>query len=519
MTDARGTRAWQKFVELYLSIDRRVLGAFRIVYGLVLLHDLLRRAAVLDRFYTNDGVLSNHYVLYRPQQPFQFSLLDDFSTPSEAGVAFALIGLVYVLYTLGLFTRLAQPLALLALTSLNARNLFLENDGVTAAIALGIWTAFLPVGERLSLDALRAEAGFVRTSERVAWRARARVPAVSLAVLAVTLQLCAIYWLNATHQTGDTWRDGEALHYLLWQRRGTTELGAWLAGHEPAWFSPLAGTVLLALWWLVPLLALTPWSWSRLLSFFMALLLNAGLGLLLGLDPFPLVALALAVLRLPWPALAALRRLWPRRVGLRAARWRARTVSALQHGALPWLRLRRSLSPRRALLGPLHNGLVLLLLVISLLDLAAYLRAPERPVRPLWLRAATGYPRFFQRWSLLPSDVPRSDGMGLVDATTRGGRHVDPFTGLAPETEPFDTAALPGGSITADYLYQLHLEKNRPYWPELLRHLREWHEHDGRSTTDRIGRVELWWLTRDSPPPGSTATGPVKRELVFRERP
>ena len=36
-------RAWQKLTELYLSVDRRVLGLFRVGYGLVLLCDLARR--------------------------------------------------------------------------------------------------------------------------------------------------------------------------------------------------------------------------------------------------------------------------------------------------------------------------------------------------------------------------------------------------------------------------------------------------------------------------------------------
>ena len=113
-------RAWQKFTELYLSIDRRVLGAFRVGYGLVLLCDLARRAEVLTLYYSNDGVLSNHYVMFSPQDAFQFSLLDAFSTVSEVRVAFVLIALVYTLLTIGWHTRLAQVLSLIALTSLNA---------------------------------------------------------------------------------------------------------------------------------------------------------------------------------------------------------------------------------------------------------------------------------------------------------------------------------------------------------------------------------------------------------------
>jgi hypothetical protein len=513
-------RAWQKFVELYMSIDRRVLGAFRIGYGLVLVYDLLRRAAVLSLFYSNDGVLSNHYVLFRPQDEFQFSLLDNFSTPSEVRVAFVLIGLVYALYTLGLFTRLAQPLALICLTSLNSRNLFVEDGGVFTAIALGVWTLFLPVGERLSLDALRTEAGLATLHERVAWRTRSSVPAVSLSVLALSLQLCAIYWLNAAHKTGATWRDGEAVHYVLWQRRIVTDLGFWLAQHQPSWFSPAASYGTLAIEWLLPVFALAPWRWSRVLAFSLAVVLHGGIALTMTLGPFSYAMLALVSLRLPWPTLAALRQLWPRKMAWRWAGLRARLVQALRRGKCPWLRLKAGLLPRPALLGPLQNGVVLLLMVAALADLGAHNRSfPLHLARPRWLRSIVGYPRFFQSWDMFAPDAPRSDGAGVLDATTQRGRHVDPFTGREPSYDLLEGGPLPHGSIPADYLFQLHFEDNKTYRQELVRYLREWHEHEGRSDADRIVRFELWWLTRDSPPPGSNEAGPVRRELVFRDRP
>jgi hypothetical protein len=516
-----GTRAWQKFVELYMSIDRRVLGAFRIGYGLVLGYDLLRRAAVLELFYSNDGVLSNHYVLFRPQDEFQFSLLNAFSTPTEVRIAFLLIGLVYVLYTLGLFTRLAQPLALVCITSLNARNLFVEDGGVSTLIALGVWTLFLPVGERLSLDGLRIEAGFARLRERVQWRARASAPAVSLAVLALSLQIVAIYWLNAAHKTGATWRDGEAVHYVLWQRRVVTDLGFWIAQHEPGWFSPLASYGTLALEWSLPVLALSPFGvWPRVLAFVGAVALHGGIALTMTLGPFSYAMLALVSLRLPWPAFRVLGRLVPRRMGWRFGLWRARALRTLARGKPGLLRLRRSLIPRRPLLAPVATGLVSLLMVAALADMGARNRGFALHVpHPRWLQSVAGYPRFFQRWNMFAPDAPRSDGAGVIDAITRSGQHIDPFTGLAPNYDVLASGPLPHGSIPADYLFQLHFEASHAYRQELTRYLRQWHEQPGRENDDRIVRYELWWLTRDSPAPGSTEGGPVRREMIYRERP
>jgi hypothetical protein len=91
-----------------MSADRRVLGATRIGFGLVLIYDLVRRARVLDLLYTNEGVLSNHYLLFRPQDRPQLSLFMGFSSPGEMRFLFAALFLLYLLYTFGLFTRVVH---------------------------------------------------------------------------------------------------------------------------------------------------------------------------------------------------------------------------------------------------------------------------------------------------------------------------------------------------------------------------------------------------------------------------
>jgi hypothetical protein len=512
-------RPWTRFVELYLSVDRRVLGAFRIGYGLVLLYDLARRAAVLELVYTNDGILSNHYVLFRPQADFQFSLLNAFSTVNEVRLAFALIALVYVLYTVGLFARLARVLALLCITSLNARNLFVEDGGVSTLIVLGMWTVFLPVGEYLSLDALRSEAGFATISERVRWRRRAARPVVSLAVLALGLQLLAIYWLNAAHKTGRTWHDGEAVHYVLWQQRVVTDFGFWLAQHEPSWFSPLATYGALALEWLIPLFALSPFGvWPQVVAFAAALALHGGIALIMTLGPFSYAMLSLVSLRLPWPAYRALGNALPRRLRRSAARVRLALVGRLARARPRLARLRRPHIDRPSPTWPLHQATLAVLLAAALTDMGAYNRGlPLHLARPRWLRAVNGYPRFLERWNMFAPDAPLDDSAGVLDATTRSGRHVDPFTNQPPNFLVLEQGPLAYGSIPADYLFQLHFEGNEPYRPELTRYLRQWHEQAGRSADDRIVRFELWWLTRDSPPPGSTEAGPTRRQLIYRD--
>jgi len=79
-----------------------------------------------------------------------------------------------------------------------------------------------------------------------------------------------------------------------------------------------------------------------------------------------------------------------------------------------------------------------------------------------------------------------------------------------------DSGPLPHGSIPADYLFVLTRDNNRRYRQELTRSLQQWHEWEGRTPQDRIVRYELWWLSRASPPPGSTEPGPTRRERIYR---
>jgi hypothetical protein len=56
----------QAFVRRYLTVDPRSLGLGRIALALVLLLDLARRIPGLALWYSNDGLLPNHMMLWRP---------------------------------------------------------------------------------------------------------------------------------------------------------------------------------------------------------------------------------------------------------------------------------------------------------------------------------------------------------------------------------------------------------------------------------------------------------------------
>ena len=255
-------RAW--FTRLYLTIDPRSLGLGRIVLALVLLFDLVHRAiGGIALWYSNQGLVPNHTVLWRPPTQWMFSLFFMASSPDEATVGFVLCGLVYLGLLVGWRTRLMQVLSLIAVMSLHSRTTFLENGGDWTLGELALWTTFLPLGRRFSVDAVRAS--LRRRSETTAAELNDRgplagdtTPVVSLAVLTLCVQLANAYLFNALHKGGPTWRTGSAVHYVIFQDRMVTWFGLWLRPHMSLALSRVLSWSALATEACMPVLILLP---------------------------------------------------------------------------------------------------------------------------------------------------------------------------------------------------------------------------------------------------------------------
>lgn len=246
MNDTRERKGWRKeVVSAWFEFDPRALGLFRIGFALLLLFDLARRVPDLQVWYTNEGLLPNHTQLWRPAAEYVFSLFFLASHTWEAALGFVLCGLVYFFLLVGWKTRLFQVLSLVAVVSLHSRGVILENGGDVVMNLLALWTAFLPLGKRFSVDALLASLRRHRevTAEELgshrALEAGRDAPVRSLAVLAILLQLAVIYFFNTVHKNGSAWRDGSVVHWVLYQDRIVTWLGALLREDFPPLLSRL----------------------------------------------------------------------------------------------------------------------------------------------------------------------------------------------------------------------------------------------------------------------------------------
>jgi hypothetical protein len=303
--NARPRRALDFFVKRYLTVDARSLGLFRIFFGLHLIVNLYDRTQGPDgiAFYTNEGVMPNHYALFAPAGDKLWSLLLPLSTPAEVQVGFVLILLVYVFYVLGYKTKLFQILLVICFLSLDNRNLHLQNGGIVVTNIVAIWTAFLPVGARFSIDHLLAS--LKRRVETVPAELNDRAAMVAappsfarLAFFGIVVNFACIYFFNFAHKRGATWHDGSAFHWVLWQNRIATIWAHLIRMHEPSWLSPLGTWSTLVIEALLPGWLLIPLSpkWPRRIAILSIFVLHSCISLMMTLGPFSYSMMSFALL-------------------------------------------------------------------------------------------------------------------------------------------------------------------------------------------------------------------------------
>jgi hypothetical protein len=177
------------------EVDARTLALFRIVIGAVLLFDLLARGQHLEVFYTDTGVIP-----LATRGAFNSSLTLHWWSGSFAFAAglFAAHIAAAVAMLVGYRTRLATFVCWALLTSLHFRGEYLNDGGDAIARMMLLWSIFLPLGARFSVDASRSTGA-----------ALARV--LSPASVGILVQFVLFYFVAGISKSGPAWLDGTAV--------------------------------------------------------------------------------------------------------------------------------------------------------------------------------------------------------------------------------------------------------------------------------------------------------------------
>jgi hypothetical protein len=509
----------QRFLDTYCTADARSLGAGRIVLASVLLLDLIKRWVQIGSWYTNDGLVPNHTLLWRPSFSHVFSFFYMASYTHEAVLLFVLCAIAYTMLLVGLYTRLAQFLSMVAVMSLHGRLLLFDNGGDVVLGLLTIWTAFVPTGGRYSIDAVLGRGQ----------PARPRV--VSIGVLAFTCQFAFIYFFNAVHKNGETWREGTAVHYVLHLDRLATPLAVWARHHMTLGISKGMSWTALGIEWSLPFLLLSPFATRqcRRLAIVFVFMLHGGFAVFMNLGIFVPAMLAYTPHFIPGADWDAFERWW-RRSPARVQRWGA--LEGRLRGAI--LRAGRFFSFGRTVRvtppGPAISALIARLPLLR--DLAAVgfifvaanqLLDENQAAHQVWdhhnappVAAAVTYLNLFQGWSMFAPEVNKTDLNVAVEAVTVTGRHVDPWNEAANPKYPNPGKVIPP-ALGPNWLFYQYVVRI-PWWPAYNQAFQEWilryPQRTGRKE-DEIVSLKVWKVEDDSPPPGKTEPTNARATLMF----
>jgi hypothetical protein len=271
------------------GIDIRSLGLFRITFGLVLIHNLYLRLSDrgLNSFFSQEGLVPIEY-----SNPFSYSLLNSI-VGLEVTIIFMIASLiVYILYTIGYKTNIMKWLVVLVLLTLFHRVRFITDGSDMMLRLIAIWTAFLPLGRRLSIDSYIEKKKYSRL---------ATGNYISYPLILLLLNLSISYALNALQKDFSVWSEGLAVKRVFWDGWVINPLGAWIRNYTPdAIFSLLSeATILIELTIAIVIFAAIFGNLGKILSVTLILALHGGFALFMYIGSFTWLYCPIALLFVP----------------------------------------------------------------------------------------------------------------------------------------------------------------------------------------------------------------------------
>jgi hypothetical protein len=625
-------RAYGAFAARYLQVDPRTAGIYRIILGTLLCLDLIRHWGEARFLYSIVGALPNDKHLFRPSGGYLFSFFHSVSTMPEVHALFALGLLCHFLFLIGYRTRLFALLGFIFVTSMDSRIPLVENGGYVVVNLQCLYAIFLPLGKRFGVDAWRASwrAAKETTLDELADRSDPlgeRLPTRTLVAFTALANLGIVYFFNVVNKTGQIWREGNTVHYVLHIDRMVTGVGVFAREHTPEWLMKVADYSTLGVEAMICVCILS-WKgrkYARPLAMVLMTLLHGTFGVMMRLGPFswfmiawswtlllpihfewlqrfyerrtqpvrvgiaPQSALAMTVGRVvkrldgygrvsfepaPEGATVAARvgesDAWvtepagvlraigqalplgkwlgfvPRRLGGEAAfaammrnpsgveRFFALDLAPAAGSGLPaplWTRVRRWLAyPREALVAylaltaimqvwmenkaipksippPVKEGTVLQAdekrgLAVMKKYLGDRVITLKPDVAPTFQQITINYPRIFQGWGMFAPNPIQDDGILAVDAFTIDGRHLDPFTGDAPDLNLNDARGAGLSQLRQDYGNRIRLDRNAYYREGLKEYLMHWHL-ETENPADELVAFDVYWVRDRCPKLGS----------------
>ena len=253
MNAQRDTSSQPNWLVRLFGIDPRSLALFRIIFGLVLIYDLATRAVDYRAMYTDQGVAPLATVAESHRGSWHWSLYMLNESTAYQATLYGLSVILALTLLIGYRSRWSAFLLWVLLVSLHVRTPYLVTGGDVLLVVMLFWGMFLPLGRRWSLDAMRR-----------AYPQNDNAAVLSIASVALLLQICVMYFFTGLFKLNQPWMTGQALYAALSDDMIARPFGQSLTQFPGLLNSLSWGTLALEL--ASPLMLFSPWRTIRFRS-------------------------------------------------------------------------------------------------------------------------------------------------------------------------------------------------------------------------------------------------------------
>jgi hypothetical protein len=203
------TRVWQAWDRFFFRPDTaRVLGLYRIVFGLIVLYSFALLAKDVTMFFSDAGLLTST-ASAQVFGPNYLTLFDWIRGPGGVRAALAALFVSAAFFTVGFHTRWSTVALYILMVSFHVRNGYVLQGGDAVIRTLLFFFMFAPAGAAFSVDSLRRRLrtpGSGPSDPRVSpWAQRM-----------MQIQVAIIYFIAAYGKLlGERYWDGSAMYYML----------------------------------------------------------------------------------------------------------------------------------------------------------------------------------------------------------------------------------------------------------------------------------------------------------------
>lgn len=214
-----------RFLSLF-TLDLRSIAVFRVMFGSIMLFDIVSRIPYAELFLSDYGALSRSDLLAVMDRPWAFSVYMMFGETSQVVFLLLVNACLAILLVFGLWTRFASVACWVMLLSLQHRNPLILNGGDTLFSIYAFWMMFLPLNARWSIDSLLAK------REGTAFVLHDGNRYLGVPGAAIILQTVFVYLFTVILKTGSLWASGDVVSYVIRNQSLIKRAALWLQDFE-----------------------------------------------------------------------------------------------------------------------------------------------------------------------------------------------------------------------------------------------------------------------------------------------